>query len=45
MIGILDSELRVSRFWFQEAGMIIPCNKGIAPDTQLASMRLEAGTP
>ena len=22
----------VSRFWFQEAGMIIPCNEGIAPN-------------
>jgi len=24
--------LAVSRFWFQEAGMIIPCNEGIAPN-------------
>jgi hypothetical protein len=24
--------LAVSPFWFQEAGMIIPCNEGIAPN-------------
>jgi hypothetical protein len=33
MMGSAISEsLAVSRFWFQQAGMIIPCNEGIAPN-------------
>jgi hypothetical protein len=31
--------LAVNRFWFQEAGMIIPCTEGIAPNVWLVSTR------
>jgi hypothetical protein len=31
-MGYSIPSLAVSRFWFQEADMIIPCNEDIAPN-------------
>ena len=39
MMGYSIPSFVVSRFWFHEAGMIIPCKEGIAPNVELASMR------
>ena len=35
MIGYSIPSLAVSRFWFQEAGMITPCNEYVAPKVYL----------
>jgi len=32
MMGYSIPGLAVSRFWFQEAGVITACNEGIAPN-------------
>ena len=45
MMGYSIPSLAVSRFWFHEEGMIIPCNEGIAPNASLASMRWNLALP
>jgi hypothetical protein len=45
MMGYSIPSLAVSRFWFHEAGMIIPCDEAIALNAYLASMRWNLSLP
>jgi hypothetical protein len=45
MMGYSIPSFAVSRFWFQEKGMVIPRNEGIAPKVSLLSVRWNLALP